>query len=586
MKVGEAGEAFFVFETDIDVPEDLQTSPIISPIDQNNNSVPVSPLPEAVGGKPIQGLNIDVPQQPEEPEPLTLNPNEFEHHDNSDNNQDSKNDIGVIHDAASAVSKVGTALVGGAAQVGNLRGDKLKRSRPSKLDVNTFERDEEPSDKYLPNYEAKAPQVVYANDVVLDTEGYKQSKDDSYDDMDNRRGELETESNAVREALHHDVEQEKSGSRTPEDLALATFGYDLLTSAHGKNFSLAPKKQKWKKSHHEDVDDIDGVDERDILKTDSDSNKEPNKDVLDVEELKNSLEGLSLSKTSSNQPPEEEYTWEWGRFPTRSTQATPIVEKPSLAFNHISTKSEANTSQSKPTLKCGNNEHQFVLEMENVKHVFELAVFNHEQNDIDSEEFEKNKISYEKFINDVNIVDSKGLVCRYNNSYLDWFSSAPVIASLAIYRRSLNESIFVAHKDDTDVDVSKNPMHKPQKSESGWSRWWSKSKSDPDLAATAASQAKNNAQEEHKSQAQQEAPFTPHKEDKKHYAKTLRLTSDQLKSLNLKKGVNNITFSVNSSYSGVAMATARIFFWNSTDQVAISDIDGTITKYVVIADLI
>lgn len=32
MKVGETGEAFFVFETDGDVPEDLQTSPLSSPI--------------------------------------------------------------------------------------------------------------------------------------------------------------------------------------------------------------------------------------------------------------------------------------------------------------------------------------------------------------------------------------------------------------------------------------------------------------------------------------------------------------------------------------------------------------------------
>jgi phosphatidate phosphatase LPIN len=31
MKLGEGGEAFFVFQTDGDVPEDMQTSPIASP---------------------------------------------------------------------------------------------------------------------------------------------------------------------------------------------------------------------------------------------------------------------------------------------------------------------------------------------------------------------------------------------------------------------------------------------------------------------------------------------------------------------------------------------------------------------------
>lgn len=32
MKVGETGEAFFVFETDEDVPADLQTSPLSGPL--------------------------------------------------------------------------------------------------------------------------------------------------------------------------------------------------------------------------------------------------------------------------------------------------------------------------------------------------------------------------------------------------------------------------------------------------------------------------------------------------------------------------------------------------------------------------
>jgi len=41
-----------------------------------------------------------------------------------------------------------------------------------------------------------------------------------------------------------------------------------------------------------------------------------------------------------------------------------------------------------------------------------------------------------------------------------------------------------------------------------------------------------------------------------------------------------VQFSVTSSYSGVAICTASIFLWDETDQIVISDIDGTITKYV------
>ncbi|KAJ3551651.1 hypothetical protein NM688_g4579 [Phlebia brevispora] len=74
-------------------------------------------------------------------------------------------------------------------------------------------------------------------------------------------------------------------------------------------------------------------------------------------------------------------------------------------------------------------------------------------------------------------------------------------------------------------------------------------------------------------------PGSPPAEEKiphKKYAKTLRLTSDQLKSLDLKKGANTITFSL--SATGVAACTARIFVWEHTDLVVVSDIDGTITK--------
>jgi hypothetical protein len=101
---------------------------------------------------------------------------------------------------------------------------------------------------------------------------------------------------------------------------------------------------------------------------------------------------------------------------------------------------------------------------------------------------------------------------------------------------------------------------------------------------------------------QQSSP--PNEESHKvYYAKTLRLTSDQLvssayqstcvcrftdntflqKQLQLNDGANTITFSVTSSYSGQASCTARIFLWDESDQVVISDIDGTITKCVILA---
>ena len=74
-------------------------------------------------------------------------------------------------------------------------------------------------------------------------------------------------------------------------------------------------------------------------------------------------------------------------------------------------------------------------------------------------------------------------------------------------------------------------------------------------------------------------PQTPPNEDtttgdpNKNYAKTIRLTSDQLKALELKPGSNTMSFSVNR-----ATCSAFMHYWKYDVPVVISDIDGTITK--------
>lgn len=59
----------------------------------------------------------------------------------------------------------------------------------------------------------------------------------------------------------------------------------------------------------------------------------------------------------------------------------------------------------------------------------------------------------------------------------------------------------------------------------------------------------------------------------RNYAKTLRLTSTQLQSLNLKPGPNSMSFTVNR-----ATCTAYMYLWSHSTPIVISDIDGTITK--------
>jgi phosphatidate phosphatase LPIN len=71
------------------------------------------------------------------------------------------------------------------------------------------------------------------------------------------------------------------------------------------------------------------------------------------------------------------------------------------------------------------------------------------------------------------------------------------------------------------------------------------------------------------------APHSPEtkKSETRNYAKTLRLTSDQLKALNLKPGQNTMSFTVHRS-----KCEAFMFYWKHDVPIVISDIDGTITK--------
>ncbi|KAH9850822.1 LNS2-domain-containing protein [Lenzites betulinus] len=147
---------------------------------------------------------------------------------------------------------------------------------------------------------------------------------------------------------------------------------------------------------------------------------------------------------------------------------------------------------------------------------------------------------------------------------------------------------------------------------SSWVRWWSRSRhtetTRPDLSHTNSEPSSGPVVSKPTREAQQEPDMlettpirrsatsasapphpvtpdsqsstptqgTPEPESNKRFAKTLRLTSSQLKSLNLKSGANSVTFSL--SATGVAACSARLFVWDYTDSVVVSDIDGTITK--------
>lgn len=268
----------------------------------------------------------------------------------------------------------------------------------------------------------------------------------------------------------------------------------------------------------------------------------------------------------------------------------------------------------------------FRLELDDASHEFELSLCfddtfgtstgaedEESVQERDDYNFEENKVSFQRFVDDDQVVDDERLVVRYNSRYLTWESASAVLATLSLYRKTLSAAEMdrseSAGGNDGALD-GENLNTQPRASV--WSRWWNRKGA---LASASTSNPPTlENQEEGAGKESSTSPPTPGlprsldrsrtdsvletgnldtprpagatssskgkegAESKKTYAKTLRLTSDQLKSLNLKKGANTITFSVTSSYSGVATCTARIFFWESFHRVVVSDIDGTITK--------
>jgi phosphatidate phosphatase LPIN len=215
--------------------------------------------------------------------------------------------------------------------------------------------------------------------------------------------------------------------------------------------------------------------------------------------------------------------------------------------------------------------------------------------------FEEYISTYDNFTHNPNMLNDKRLVFRHEGKYYAAGRTGPLFTSLLLFKKPLEEG-----GDQTDDNNSDS--RESYQFGKGWRQWLSRS------SVAAPTGSNNNHEEDNKetdnkesdnkvSKPQETTTFTttttttsvgwaadhahPGQEQtdepfpggqRKVYAKTLRLTSDQLKSLNLQKGANTISFSVSSAYQGTATCAAKIFYWDHGIQVVISDIDGTITK--------
>uniref|UniRef100_A0A673ZE14 phosphatidate phosphatase n=1 Tax=Salmo trutta TaxID=8032 RepID=A0A673ZE14_SALTR len=191
-----------------------------------------------------------------------------------------------------------------------------------------------------------------------------------------------------------------------------------------------------------------------------------------------------------------------------------------------------------------------------------------ENSEISKEKFMEHIITYHEFAENPAIIDNPNLVVRISNRYYNWTLAAPLILSMQAFQKNLPKA--------TEEAWVKEKM--PKKS----GRWWFWRKSSVKQVGNASQMAPYSpysalflirAYRGSDQNEQISAPTGSHS-----YKKSLRLSSDQIVSLKLREGPNDVTFSITTQYQGTCRCEGTIYLWNWDDKVIISDIDGTITK--------
>ncbi|XP_053089206.1 phosphatidate phosphatase LPIN2 isoform X2 [Pangasianodon hypophthalmus] len=208
---------------------------------------------------------------------------------------------------------------------------------------------------------------------------------------------------------------------------------------------------------------------------------------------------------------------------------------------------------------------------------------------VNKEKFLEHIVTYEQFVDNPSIIDNPNLVVRIDNRYYNWTLAAPLILSMQAFQKTLPKAA-----EDTWV------KQKMPKKTNRWWFWRKNSVQQSETQQTICNPLIGNLHHYHDSPDPQQmaAADSSTDEDSKElstaacaecvqaaghththsYKKSLRLSSDQIASLGLKEGPNDVVFSITTQYQGTCRCEGTIYLWHWNDKIVISDIDGTITK--------
>ncbi|XP_059698878.1 phosphatidate phosphatase LPIN1 isoform X5 [Haemorhous mexicanus] len=216
-----------------------------------------------------------------------------------------------------------------------------------------------------------------------------------------------------------------------------------------------------------------------------------------------------------------------------------------------------------------------------------------ENKEITKEEFLEHAVTYQQFVDNPAIIDDPNLVVKIGNKYYNWTTAGPLLLAMQAFQKPLPKA--------TVESIMRDKM--PKKGGRWWFSWRGrnstiKEESKPERGMSESGLTEESSQMNRSNRIKDESSSSD--EDPRaakqnlgslqtsssplsllsgiSYKKSLRLTSDQLKSLKLKNGPNDVTFSVTTQYQGTCRCEGTIYLWNWDDKVVISDIDGTITR--------
>ncbi|CAF1115651.1 unnamed protein product [Adineta steineri] len=200
--------------------------------------------------------------------------------------------------------------------------------------------------------------------------------------------------------------------------------------------------------------------------------------------------------------------------------------------------------------------------------------------------FKEHLVSHERFFNDSNIANDSNLVARIDGKLYKWTTAVPLITSAANVHKHLptetveqsQEKLIVqtVTNSSTIIPVVSTLSNRAEMKQNSI-------KSQPSVDKNNSSEVTKlipdmEEKEKEESQPSSSVPtVTVQQTSSISPKKTLTLSSDQLKRLNLKLGINKIEFEVTTALQGNVSVRSNIFLFDYQTKFVISDIDGTIT---------